>query len=189
MSTADIGLIGLAVMGSNLALNIAEKGYTIAVHNRTAAKIDEFVATAKAAGARRQDRSRSRSRRVRPGGEAPALDHHHGQGRQAGRRHDRAIAAASGTGRRHHRVRQFAVHRYPAPLRLSDAQGHRLSRRRRFGRRRRRAPWPLDHGRRLQGAVAQCRGGADRHRRQVQWRKLLRLSGRRRRRPFRQDHP
>lgn len=46
MPSADIGLIGLAVMGSNLALNIAEKGYTIAVHNRTAAKIDEFVANA-----------------------------------------------------------------------------------------------------------------------------------------------
>jgi 6-phosphogluconate dehydrogenase len=50
MSTADIGLIGLAVMGSNLALNIAEKGYTIAVHNRTAAKIDDFVVTAKEQG-------------------------------------------------------------------------------------------------------------------------------------------
>ena len=46
MPSADIGLIGLAVMGSNLALNIAEKGYTVAVHNRTAAKIDEFVVTA-----------------------------------------------------------------------------------------------------------------------------------------------
>jgi len=46
MASADIGLIGLAVMGSNLALNIAEKGYTIAVHNRTAAKIDELVAEA-----------------------------------------------------------------------------------------------------------------------------------------------
>ena len=50
MSTADIGLIGLAVMGSNLALNIAEKGYTIAVHNRTASKIDDFMATAKEQG-------------------------------------------------------------------------------------------------------------------------------------------
>ena len=50
MSTADIGLIGLAVMGSNLALNIAEKGYTIAVHNRTASRIDDFVATAKEQG-------------------------------------------------------------------------------------------------------------------------------------------
>ncbi|MEO7221704.1 MAG: NAD(P)-binding domain-containing protein, partial [Devosia sp.] len=45
MSSADIGLIGLAVMGSNLALNIAEKGYQIAVHNRTASKIDDFMVT------------------------------------------------------------------------------------------------------------------------------------------------
>ena len=50
MSTADIGLIGLAVMGSNLALNIAEKGHMIAVHNRTASKIDEFMVTAKEQG-------------------------------------------------------------------------------------------------------------------------------------------
>ena len=50
MSSADIGLIGLAVMGSNLALNIAEKGYTIAVHNRSSGRIDEFVDEAKAQG-------------------------------------------------------------------------------------------------------------------------------------------
>ena len=50
MSSADIGLIGLAVMGSNLALNIADNGYTVAVHNRTAARIDDFVATARAEG-------------------------------------------------------------------------------------------------------------------------------------------
>ena len=50
MSSADIGLIGLAVMGSNLALNIAEKGYTIAVHNRTASRIDDFMGMAKEQG-------------------------------------------------------------------------------------------------------------------------------------------
>ncbi len=50
MPSADIGLIGLAVMGSNLALNIAEKGYTIAVHNRTASRIDDFMATARQDG-------------------------------------------------------------------------------------------------------------------------------------------
>ena len=50
MATADIGLIGLAVMGSNLALNIAEKGYTVAVHNRSPGRIDEFVEEAKAQG-------------------------------------------------------------------------------------------------------------------------------------------
>jgi len=46
MPSADIGLIGLAVMGSNLALNIAEKGHTIAVSNRTASRIDDFLAAA-----------------------------------------------------------------------------------------------------------------------------------------------
>jgi len=50
MSRADIGLIGLAVMGSNLALNIAEKGYTVAVHNRSASRIDAFVAEAREQG-------------------------------------------------------------------------------------------------------------------------------------------
>ncbi len=50
MASADIGLIGLAVMGSNLALNIAEKGYQIAVHNRTASKIDDFMVMAKEQG-------------------------------------------------------------------------------------------------------------------------------------------
>jgi len=46
MAQADIGLIGLGVMGSNLALNIAEHGYKVAVYNRTASKIDDFVAGA-----------------------------------------------------------------------------------------------------------------------------------------------
>jgi len=39
----DIGLIGLAVMGQNLALNIANKGFHIAVFNRTGAKTKEFM--------------------------------------------------------------------------------------------------------------------------------------------------
>ena len=34
MSQAEIGLIGLGVMGSNLALNIAENGHSVAVYNR-----------------------------------------------------------------------------------------------------------------------------------------------------------
>lgn len=40
---ADIGLIGLAVMGQNLVLNMADHGYRVAVFNRTAAKTDEFL--------------------------------------------------------------------------------------------------------------------------------------------------
>jgi 6-phosphogluconate dehydrogenase len=40
---ADIGLIGLAVMGENLVLNMESKGYTVAVYNRTTEKVDKFV--------------------------------------------------------------------------------------------------------------------------------------------------
>jgi 6-phosphogluconate dehydrogenase len=40
---ADIGLIGLAVMGENLVLNMASHDFTVAVYNRTTEKVDEFV--------------------------------------------------------------------------------------------------------------------------------------------------
>jgi len=40
---ADIGLIGLAVMGENLVLNMESHGSTVAVFNRTTSKVDEFV--------------------------------------------------------------------------------------------------------------------------------------------------
>jgi 6-phosphogluconate dehydrogenase len=40
---ADIGLIGLAVMGENLALNIESRGFTVCVYNRTAAKVQAFL--------------------------------------------------------------------------------------------------------------------------------------------------
>ena len=42
-ATADIGLIGLAVMGENLVLNMERNGFTVAVYNRTVAKVDSFV--------------------------------------------------------------------------------------------------------------------------------------------------
>jgi 6-phosphogluconate dehydrogenase len=41
---ADIGLVGLAVMGQNLVLNMDDHGFTVAVWNRTAARVDEFLA-------------------------------------------------------------------------------------------------------------------------------------------------
>ena len=41
---ADIGLIGLAVMGQNLVLNMADHGFTVAVFNRTTSKVDDFLA-------------------------------------------------------------------------------------------------------------------------------------------------
>ena len=41
---ADIGLIGLAVMGENLVLNMESKGFTVAVYNRSTDKVDSFLA-------------------------------------------------------------------------------------------------------------------------------------------------
>ena len=41
---ADIGLVGLAVMGENLVLNMESKGFSVAVYNRTTSKVDDFLA-------------------------------------------------------------------------------------------------------------------------------------------------
>ncbi len=43
MAKADIGLVGLAVMGENLVLNMESKGFTVAVYNRTTSKVDDFA--------------------------------------------------------------------------------------------------------------------------------------------------
>jgi len=43
MSTYDIGLIGLAVMGENLVLNMEDHGFSVAVFNRTTSKVDAFM--------------------------------------------------------------------------------------------------------------------------------------------------
>jgi len=43
MKKADIGLIGLAVMGENLVMNMESKGFTVSVYNRTVEKVDNFV--------------------------------------------------------------------------------------------------------------------------------------------------
>jgi 6-phosphogluconate dehydrogenase len=45
MSTADIGVIGLGVMGANLALNLSDRGFRLGVYNRTAAVTADFLAS------------------------------------------------------------------------------------------------------------------------------------------------
>src|ERR1041384_7016650 len=44
IAVADVGLIGLAVMGQNLALNMADHGYKVAVYNRTTSVTDKVMA-------------------------------------------------------------------------------------------------------------------------------------------------
>ena len=43
VATADIAVLGLAVMGENLILNMESKGFTVACYNRTVSKVDDFV--------------------------------------------------------------------------------------------------------------------------------------------------
>lgn len=43
MHKSDLGLVGLAVMGRNLTLNMLDKGYRISVYNRTSGRVDEFI--------------------------------------------------------------------------------------------------------------------------------------------------
>ena len=81
---ADIGLIGLAVMGENLVLNMESRGYTVAVFNRTTSKVDEFVdGRGKGKKIVGCHSPRGAGRRA----EAAAQGHDHGQGR--GRRSTR----------------------------------------------------------------------------------------------------
>ena len=80
--TADIGLIGLAVMGENLVLNMESHDFTVAVFNRTTSKVDAFV------------NGRAKGKKIvgthsvcRPGRvtQETSQDHDHGQGRPRGR--------------------------------------------------------------------------------------------------------
>jgi 6-phosphogluconate dehydrogenase len=43
MKEADFGIIGMAVMGQNLALNVESRGFTVAVYNRTVSKVDDLI--------------------------------------------------------------------------------------------------------------------------------------------------
>jgi 6-phosphogluconate dehydrogenase len=51
-ATCDVGLVGLAVMGQNLTLNMADHGYRVAVYNRTTSVTDAFIAENKAGGSK-----------------------------------------------------------------------------------------------------------------------------------------
>ena len=81
MSQADIGLIGLAVMGENLILNMESKGFTVACFNRTVSKVDDFM-NGRAKGKNIIGcHSIEAARRL---AEKAAQDHADGQGRPGG---------------------------------------------------------------------------------------------------------
>ena len=61
-ATCDIGLIGLAVMGQNLVLNMNDHGYKVAVYNRTTSKVDDFLVSRAELAANRVPRQGAEAR-------------------------------------------------------------------------------------------------------------------------------
>ena len=91
MNQSDIGLIGLAVMGENLVLNMESRGFRVSVFNRTTAVTEKFAS----GRAKRQEyRCHQDSRGIRPIPGAAAQGANHGQGGCARRRGDRPVGAA-----------------------------------------------------------------------------------------------
>ena len=86
-----------------------------------------------------------------------------------------------------HRLRQRQLPRHPPPRRRGGGAGLALPRRRRLRRRGRRAPRPLDHGRRPEARLGPGRADPRGDRGQVRRHPLRHLDGPRRRRPLRQD--
>ena len=183
--SCDIGLIGLAVMGQNLVLNMNDHGFKVAVFNRTVSKVDDFIAER---GEGHAGRGRALGRGDVQAAEAASPRDDHGEGRRGGRPDDRACAAVPGEGRHRHRRRQLAVHGLEPPHQGPCGEGHSVHRHRRLRRRRRRALRPIHHARRQHGSMAAREADLPGHRREGRRRhSVLRLGGRGRRRPLRED--
>ena len=149
---ADIGLIGLAVMGENLVLNMESKGFTVAVFNRTDGE-----------GGRVHDRARQ-------GQEHHRLPQHRGAGRQAREARARSCMLVKAGKAVDEFIDQLIpvceqgdilidggnshLPRHHPPHEVRREQGPALHRHRRLRRRRRRAQGPVHHARRQPRGVA-----------------------------------
>ncbi len=189
MSTADIGLIGLAVMGQNLVLNMNDHGFTVAVYNRTTSKVDEFLAKeAKGTQVIGAHSLEELVAALKPPRRIMLMV----QSGQAGGRVHRAASAPSGAGRHPHRRRQLELPGHHPPHRLRGVQGAAVHRHRRVGRRGGGAARPLHHARRIPGGLAARQAHLPGHRRQGEAGRrrggcLLRVGGGERRRALCQD--
>ena len=184
MAKADIGLIGLAVMGQNLVLNMNDHGFTVAVFNRTVSKVDDFLSQgAKGTRIRGAHSLRElvgmlkRPRRVMLLVQAgPAVDDFIKKLIPLLEKGD--VIIDGGNSNYHDTIRrttQVEVERAP------------LHRHRRFGRRGGGATRPLDHARRIACRVAARKADLPGDRGQGGRRALLRLGRRKRRGALRQD--
>ena len=185
-AVANIGVVGLAVMGSNLARNLASReGNTVAIYNRSREKTDivlsehpeaEFVpAYTYAEFAASLQKPRTAIIMVKAG-----AGH--------GCRHRRARGRLR-AGRHHRRRRQRPLHRHDPPREGRARDRHQLRRRRHLRRRGGRAARPLDHARRLGRVVGHARTDPEVDRRDRRGRALRDARRPRRRRPLREDGP
>ena len=182
--TANIGVVGLAVMGSNLARNLASReGNTVAIFNRSHEKTEHLVARAPRGGVR----SGVRLRRVRRRAAEAAHRDHHGQGRRPDGCRDRLARGGLRAGRHHRRRRQRPLHRHDPPREGGARDRHQLRRRRHLRRRGGRAERPVDHARRLGRVVGHARTDPALDRRGRRGRAVRDARRPRRRRPLRQD--
>ncbi len=131
-ATANIGVVGLAVMGSNLARNLASReGNTVAIYNRSHAKTETLLTEHPEAGFVPAGTYEEFAASL----QQAAHRDHHGQGRQGhGCRHRRAGERVR-AGRHHRRRRQRAVHRHHPPREGGPRDRDQLRRRRHLRRR------------------------------------------------------
>ena len=186
MSGPRFGLTGLAVMGANLARNVAHHDIPIAVHNRTASKTEQFMSEHGSEGpitgtgttqefVQALERPRTIMTMVKAG--------------PGGRRRDRGARAAARRGRHDRRRRQLALQGHPAPRQGDERARPALPRRRRLRRRGGRAEGAEHHARRLARVLRRRRAHLHRDRRPGRRHAVLHLRRRRRRGPLREDGP
>ncbi len=191
-ANADLGLIGLAVMGQNLVLNMDDHGFTVAVFNRTVEKVDRFLAN-EAKGTKVIGHPQHPG--TLRGPETSAARHAAGQGRQGRRRVHRQGHPPPRARRHHHRRREQQLQRHHPPDEVRREEGPALHRHGRLRRRGGRPTRAVHHARRLPrrlgtrqahlpGRQRQEPESPDRRRRA-----LLRVGRQERRRALRQDGP
>ena len=113
---ADIGLIGLGVMGANLSLNMAEKGYTVAVYNRTD-RARPTPSSPMPATSRRGSSPARRSPSLPPPSRRRARSSSWSRPARRSTSRSQALAAASRQGRHPDRRRQRQFPRHAPPRR------------------------------------------------------------------------
>ena len=183
--TANIGVVGLAVMGSNLARNLASReGNTVAIYNRSHEKTEHAASpsTPRPSSSPRTTYEEFAASLQKP--RTAIIMVKAGEGTDAV---IDALVERVRAGRHHRRRRQRPVHRHDPPREGGARDRHQLRRRRHLRRRGGRAARPVDHARRLGRVVGHARPDPEVHRRDRRGRAVRHARRPRRRRPLRED--